>query len=402
MSNESDCTLRPVDGYGSDTQPYDVTRDVDLTPLYSDPLDSDPDVRNVQRRLLVATGSLAVSRVAEQVVGPDGYLSSEFIERRLETYTYVPPRKKVVIGCSDDRRPTPESIIALNARYADRQVLDIEKGYARIFGGLAGLAKNVLVAGHAVYGDHFSTALPSFNAALRAVARLYGDRVTLHSDVKHEEQASGLCMHGASAVGCAYCAGVGTTTQLLLEDERIRVTATNDQVYVFGNDEHVENLRYGHELTARMLAREAGSNDPCDFSIDRRDFKELHNGEVGVPIMVLAGGHVATQASGVISSFNLSHVGSTVAAHEQEQSLAYYGLDIAHVTASIGLLLQEYGIPPEIFARALQLDSVPVRAVLAAHDPDLNRELDPTKLAMGVTGNPKEALAYLNRQFGNR
>lgn len=321
-----------------------------------------------------------------------GYLSPEFIEERARFYVDR-TGKKVLLGCGDDRNITPQSAAVLHARYPD--VLAAQDGIASVFGAVAGIAKNAVIAGVAQYGPNFVKKIGGFAGAFQtAVTGMRNDNSetalvsTMHSAEGSEGNAAQFNSEAESDVACAYAMGVGATSSLLVHktDSLIRDVARADQTAIFGDDEPVDKL-----LRAHQVFLSDGSNGQGDkLVVDRSDYAASK-----LPVMILAGSHTAAKSSGLINNFQFHAVRNSTAANNAGK--AFYSQDLADVTAAALWAFSEYKLDAELLMRAFVLDSTPVRAVLAAGDadPELHGNLDPRNLPMGIIGSPKEALAAL-------
>lgn len=328
----------------------------------------------------------------ERTLEDNGYLSSEFVAERAEFYTDRGNRV-VVIGCGDEREPTEESAKTIAEIYPD--AMDVRDGYARIYGGSVGIAKNVVIAGVAQYGPSFVEAIGGIAGAHRLLldgAQAGGsyNRVipTLHSAADKEEDFAEFNPSSTNSLGCAYAMGVGATSALLIgEDPLIRDIARDNQRKIFGDDAHVDSLLMAHETV--LLAGTDGKGSA--YALDRKDYADS-----GLAIMILAGRpHATAKSSGVISNFDLDAVSNSTEANASGKD--FYSCDIALITAETLKIFEAYKLDPEILMRAIQLDSTPVRAVLASQDSDaeLQGKLDPRNLAMGVIGDPLASIADL-------
>lgn len=327
------------------------------------------------------------------------YLTSEFVAEREGCWASFDERL-VFIGCSDDRRPTADSSVALMEN-RDQSVMSPSEGYASIYGATAGLAKNVLVVGAAQFGTNFISAIGGFDGAFELLVKHGKHPQTLHSADGNEQDQRHFSLESFAPVGCAYAAGVGATAALLVgSSSAIRTVARNDQHYVFGSDDSFNELLKGQQAFLDHATGTLGAN----FAVSRdtyKRYKEQFGDRLG--IMILAGNHTAAKTSGVISNFSLQQVGNPVKAHDQQ--LDFYRLDIAVATDMVLSILTTplialnptYILSPELLMRAFQLDATPVRAVLASHDqdPELQGKLDPNNLKMGIRGNPFESLKTL-------
>lgn len=329
---------------------------------------------------------------AEDAEHERGYLSPEFIREREAFYIDVSGRK-VMLGCSDDREPTEASADKIAELHPD--IVDIREGFASIYGAAAGIAKNAVIVGTVQYGPGFVERIGGFEGALHTVVKaLEEDADTesifpaLHSAANNEAHDSEFHVESDQPLGCAYAGGIGATSALLTgEDSLIRDTARQDQKMVFGSDDRFEELLDGH---IRFLATATGGQGG-DYALSRSDYASS-----GTTVMLLAGRpHVSAKQSGLISNFDIHSVRNSAGANEQ--GMDFYNQDIAKVTAATLRAFKDYDLDAELLMRAFQLDSTPVRAVLAASDadPELKGKLDPRNLAFGIRGDAKKALAAL-------
>lgn len=334
--------------------------------------------------------ALGGAAMAETTQLTPGYLSTEFMKAR-EAF-YVPREGKVFLFCGDDRPATEASADALHTSHPD--VMDIREGYASIYSGFAGAVKNALVTGIVQYGPEFVQRVGGFNGMSEKLLRFASDNeddsiiAGLHSAESNEENAATFNAHCDNPMGCAYCMGVGATSQLTVTNPEISDVARDDQVHVFGSDDFFEDLKGAHQT----LLEEGTDGQMGNFAIARAEYRELSK---QLPVQVLQGNHTGARTSGVISNFDRSTVGSATKAHEAGQDI--YREDIAIAAEYVLRALPEYKLNPEILLRAFQLDSTSVRAVLASHDadPSLHGKLDPTALAMGVRGDIQQAIREL-------
>jgi len=323
-----------------------------------------------------------------------GQLSPEFIAER-EAF-FVRQEAPVWGACGDDRPATEPSVAALAA--AAPEATPANEAYASVFGGAAGMAKNIMLAGIVTHGPQFVAEIGGFEGAYETVVqKLLADKSDqavyplLHSAAGNENEDGSFCAHGSAAIGCAYCGGVGATSALLTDEASslIRDVARDDQVSIFGDDQHVDDLLAAHTV----FLESATSGQGKDFVMDRPAYTAQV--EKGRPVMILAGTHASAKGTGVISNFEIGTVGSAGRAGEAGKD--FYRLDVAQVTAALLRNLPELELDPEVLMRAFVLDATPVRAVLAAHDadPELHGNLDPRKLGNGFRGDARAAIATL-------
>ncbi|TAH31672.1 hypothetical protein EYC59_06575 [Candidatus Saccharibacteria bacterium] len=325
-----------------------------------------------------------------------GLLSQEFIQAREQCW--VKPEGPVWGGCGDDRHPTEISATALAT--ANPNIMRADEAYASIYGGAAGMAKNVIITGVAQYGPGFIEQIGGFEGAFaRVVSYLNEDespqaiKPILHSAEGNENEDGTFCTHGDAATGCAYCGGVGAISALLVDEASatIRNAARAEQRLVFGTDTYTGELLMAH----RTFLANATEGQGASFAVDRAAY--IKQVEQGMPVMILAGKHVAADTGGVISNFELGVVGS--AERAALDGMDFYRQDIAPITAAIVRNFRRHRVEldPEILMRSFQLDSTPVRAVLASHDanPALQGVLEPTNLGMGFRGDPTDAIEQI-------
>jgi len=339
-----------------------------------------------------------IATMAEtQTEAQKGYVSPEFVAER-EVF-YKERTGAVYLGCGDDRPPTAASSAALASKHPE--AMPIHEAYASKYGGLAGVAKNVIVTGVAQYGPSFATAIGGFSGAMdKLVAFSQADKSgkaiipTLHSAEGNEQSADSIShTEENQATGCAYAGGVGATAALLVDpaNSLIRDVARHDQEVIFGqDDEAVDALLKGQKFFVDTYG--------ADFAVNRSQYIAYDtptDGRDAVAMMILAGNHTPATTSGVISNFDLDKVGDATAAHEQGKD--FYREDVA-IAAEFALrAFPELKLDPELLLRSLQMDSTPVRAVLVAHDKAeaLHGKLDPQELPMGVRGDVRQAIKSL-------
>ncbi|HEY4160605.1 MAG TPA: hypothetical protein VGM08_00930 [Candidatus Saccharimonadales bacterium] len=325
-----------------------------------------------------------------------GYVSDEFIG--VHEAHFVRQIHPALVGCSDDRKPTKQSVEELAAAYPS-ETLRADEAYASVFGGAAGITKNMLVAYIAQHGTERATTLLNdvggFESLLNLVVWKMGVedndqalKPLLHSAENNEEPDGTFCMHGDAATGCAYCGGVGATSFLLLDETKFEgdVTladiATKDQLAMFGemNHENVGRLLAAHQTFLDIATNGKGK----DLTVDRQLFIEQIS--KGNPAMILSGTHAKVTATGLIHNFVLGDIGS--ASEANQDGAPFYRQDIAQVTAAIIRNFSGLELDPEVLMRAFLLDSTPVRSVLVNHDEEQYGNLDPRALATGARGNP--------------
>jgi hypothetical protein len=338
-------------------------------------------------------------KAAELLTDP-GHLSPEFIEARENFWTTVGD-SRVFIGCGDDRAPTEASTEALMVG-RDATLMSPAEGYASVYGATAGLAKNVLVTGIAQFGNEFFDAIDGFDGAMALLLNNSNYPQTLHSAESNEQNSRHFVFDNAAPVGCAYAAGVGATAALLIgSSSATRDIAKLDQQYVFNSTDGFDDLLRGQDV---FLKRTIDPTTREYFAVNRERYGRYHT-KFGdrLDIMVLGRTHTEAEGTGVISNFSLEQVGNPTKAHENQ--LDFYRLDIAMATDIVLRVLSKplaainprYVLSPDLLMRSLQIDSTPVRAVLASQDknPKLNGVTDARNLKMGFRGDADESLHIL-------
>lgn len=334
-----------------------------------------------------------------------GYVDLEFISEREGCWNSI-ENNLVFIGCGDDREPTDASADELEKNSnADRAVMNPQEGYASVYGGLAGEAKNILVVGAAQYGKQFILDMGGFDGVMDLLIKKGRNPQTIHSAVGNENDQRHFCMQGENSIGCAYCGGTGATSGLLTDPDNklIREVARQDQKFVFGSDKGFDELLQGHLL----MLDYATEGKSTAFAFNRPEYRKFikrYGNNLGM--MILSGGHCKAKVSGVISNFSLDEVGNPHKAHQKH--LDFYRLDIAVVTRIVLESIREeldkfnYRLSAELLMRAFQLDATPVRAVLVSvdSDPTLHGKLDPRFLRIGTRGNPWESIKTIESMQG--
>lgn len=335
----------------------------------------DPEIR-AELNPKSEMGALAL----QETVEGSGYLDNNFIQAR-KSFFVPHNRKRLFVGCSDDRGVTLESGEALASSYP--QALDPRKAFASIYGGAAGLAKSLIVAGMTQYGPKFYQSIGRVDGAMDLLLRMNqgASILALHSADGTEESSSTFCMRGSHPTGCAYCGNFAAASNLLVQDTEVKEVARRDQKHIFGNDNLFDSII---ESTGDFLA-ETGA----DYVIGRSQFASLAQSTSPAEIMILEGSHIDAKTSGLILNFDRELVGS--ANEAQRAGKGIYRTDVGIAAEVVLRSAKEYRIRPEIVVRAMIADSTPVRALLTQ---DTKAEIpnDARRLAIGVLGG-REAVA---------
>lgn len=333
-----------------------------------------------------------------------------FIERHRDFWKTVPRGKDAFVDCSDDRVLTPESIAQLMT-YAREGMMSPLEGTASIFGGLSGAVVAVLQAGTATYGPNFINAVGGFYGVARQLIDQGDGSFAQHTAEGAEGNPAAFDPNSEEAIACAYNEAIGIVASVLSkrpgageEDSHIQAVAKRDQTVIFGrNDLAVEALfeatYYVAEHFAELAQLQTGMRGATaeDFKVGRQVYIDLQRekaptSEVSVPIEVLAGKHLPCSKTGVISNFNINQVG---------RAGKFYRLGVGRVADEIMRATRDMNIPAELLVRAIQMDSVPPRAVLYAHDAENGGHgpLDPEGLPMGSIGKPWETIRILDARW---
>ena len=358
-------------------------------------------------------GGLAVIGATGPDITYPGDATEELVAARAHLWTPKPPGVQVVKGCGDDRPLTAESAERVNAFFqSDRRgdvTLDVNEGYARVYGGAAGIAKNILIAGSVMHGPEFIERVGGLAGMMDMVDNVTDGRALIHSDDKHEGRRDGFNREGGEAVGCLYCNALGATCALHAGDSPVNKangnlipdTAYADQFRYFDTDElTVETLIKAQAHVGESLAAHTDDGDPMSYSFGRSRILNALARRIR-PVAILDGPHAKVRDTLLINSYHLDRIGNPRAA--REEGLDFYAGDVAVVTDDIGPLLQEHDIPPQLFMQAVDMDTAPVRAALVANDKDedLKGNYDPSHLMKAVVGDPREAAKALQDKYGN-
>lgn len=320
-------------------------------------------------------------------------LSPEFIEAR-DQYYRTSGNTLVIGGCSDERPETAESSAVIAQKLPE--ALPTTEGMLRVFGSKTGLAMAITTAG-LVRNPSFAKNIGGINGAIQLIdsrMQAQGNIVALnHSDATKEGNASHLDVHARTAegqpapMGCAFSNLAGATADLLVNHAIVRELAVQRQAEIYNGNDHTEQLL---EAEAQMLAD--GTEDKGGaFAITRADYTQDRN-----PTLVLAGTpHKLVKDTGVIFNFT-NEIASPSRANADGKD--FYSVDVVPAVESIMSMVPELDLDPQILAEALTLQSFAVCAALELQDADHqgdNNTLNPARLATGVRGDVRLALAKL-------
>jgi hypothetical protein len=366
-----------------------------------------PDVYLGAGRLAVAS-TVEVARYASD---PD-ILPPSFVEQHRSDWSKIGPNQDAFVDCSDDRIMTAESIALIMAHSRENMLSPLE-GTASIFGGLSGAVMAVLQAGVATYGPKFIGFVGGFHGVARQLIRGGDGSFTWHTAESAEGNAAAFNPKSEAAIACAYNEFIGTVAEVLAKppgihtsDTQMQRVARHDQDRIFGkNDLAVDGLFEATYHVAQHfahLARQSTGNRKAkasDFRVDRKMYADFQgekspSGYTSVPIEVLLGQHLPCAETGVITNFNLGEVGK--AGH-------FYRLGAGRVADEIMKAegIRDLQLPAELLVRAIQLNSVPPRAVLYSHDKVHGKKhgpLDPIGLRMSWIGDPWAAIRELDQR----
>lgn len=384
-----------------------TTGETELLARYDAELSSGETARSVG-------GLVVVGAVAPGVLRP-GDVPPEELELYADLFTHVPDGVDTAKICGDDRPLTAASARQVNAYFANsnpaRPTLDVNRGYGRIYGGLAGLSKNILIAGCVQYGPDFIDRMGGLDGMMKQVDEVTEGHALVHSDEKHEGDDATFSEEGSEAVGCLYCNALGATCDLHSDTNEVAIdtnyvissTAYDDQVRLFGpvtTDVMITELFNAQGHLGGRLAAQTPDRNPMSYSFGRSRILGAIVRQ-GRPAAVLAGRHASVGDTLLIKSYHRDRVGNP--AEAVKRGMPFYGEDLAHAVHGVGPLLQDHDILPSLVLQATEMDSVPVRAALGAHDEDKHYKgrYDPASLRAGTIGDPVAAATELNDLFGN-
>jgi hypothetical protein len=365
------------------------------------------------------TTTIGHAAAAEVATTPVGYLPPEFMARREKSGIWVQwdSQHRIWLGCSDERSITAES--AQEFEQASPDVMSPAEGYLSVFGQLPGMAKAAMIVGIAQYGRSFHVSVGGFGKLVERLQRFmeqdngpWAVRPAAHSDRYKERLAfdaiaalgkvtvkAGIelpkntlfCRHGAAATGCAYCGNIGKASLLLAEVQTgpvdLHAVAKRDSIHVFGNDDYTDALLKGHGDFVELEGK--------DRVFQRSDFAES-----GLRVMIYEGAdekdaHIGADKTGAVVNLVPHEIGNPTAARKGDESgpMDIYRIDAAAAALVIRRVFEEYNLDAELLMRALVIDAVPVRALLASGD----GTLDPGRIALGVRGNLRQALDYITK-----
>ena len=323
-----------------------------------------------------------------------GYLPEGITEEFRDFWHPQPPL--AWLACGDDREPTKASNTYMEREHP--RILPPSIAYASTYGGAAGAASTVLLAGTAQEGADFIRQASGFLGTLRQVQRMdITDDDTRLVPVLHTAESNEpgelFCAHGTKPVGCAYCALKGPITASLVETEIVTRTAQADQRHVFGDDAYDDALFGAAEALRDHERQLAGPDAP--FSVDRTIYTSYGQEEGWeTPTMVVAGEHA--KRAPYIASFLLRKIGS--AASMAAAGRPAYRTDVAPLTSAIS---RKFDLNPALVARAVILEATGVRGGLVAHSAPSGEHAvpDPRRIPMGVLGNAQAAIDEIQQSM---
>lgn len=366
-------------------------------------------------------GSLAVASTVEvaRYAGDADILAPDVVEGWTDAWSEVAPGQDAFVDCSDDRPITAESI-ALIMAHARENMMNPLEGTASIFGGLSGAVMAVLQVGVATYGPRFIKAVGGFHGVAHELIEGGDGSFTWHTAESAEGNAAAFNPTSEADIACAYNIFIGTVAEVLAKkpaglglavaDNHMQAVARRNQRRIFGDNQRTdfvvdalfEATYYVAEHYAE-LAREATGNPEAtaqDFRIDRKMYADFHQRPDGkkftsVPIEVLLGKHRPAAQTGVVTHFGRNIVG---------KAGQFYRLGAGRVGEEIMKTegIRDLRLPAELLLRAIQLNSVPPRAVLYSHDPSHGGHdgpLDPNGLRMAWIGDPWATIKELDKTY---
>lgn len=296
--------------------------------------------------------------------------------------TFVKHEGPAVLSCGDDRGPTAESLKAMA-----EQGLPIEGPYLRIFGGIYGATRALLVAAVAQHGEEaLQTLGTDFHELSHEVARRAADRDVImmtHSAEGAEGNPTHIDQTAGDKLGCAYGDSIGVVANLSAHDQLVIRSAEYEATSLFGSpqDGNVQKVVQAN----RVLVDEIfGRQEP--MSISKGDVIETK-----VPGMVLKGAHAKTEDVKHVYSFSDEELSDPVKA--VEQGTPFYDTDLTQVAELLIKSFPELNLDSDLVANAIILDVNATKAALAASDGGAR---DPQRIVSLRYGDPHKALAHLS------
>jgi|GEM_PF-2499609 len=347
---------------------------------------------------------LAERSVQKPIADDLSYLEHQFApdnlyaEQASGIYVPIPKNLNIITACSDDRSPTPESAKDLNNSFTN--ILHVNEGYARIWGGKYGVALGIMATGSIVHGEGFVQKAGGYKGIVGAIERATSNRAISHSAEGNEKSPATFCAHGNAGLGCLACVAMGAAVSALLADEHILNTAHADQKAVFGTDNNFHRALLGFDTVAQEFARISPNGHIAGFNVSRQDFIEDINR--GNKIMILKGDHALARDTQVVLNLEPRSVSNPTEANRIGHPL--YSVDVATVGEEVGTLMQEYDLNWKDYHSVIAGITTVVRGALVAHDKDeatSSHGMKPEHLRMTVRGDANESIKYLERKFGN-
>jgi hypothetical protein len=294
--------------------------------------------------------------------------------------TFIKREGPVVLACGDDRGLTEESLTAMK-----EAGLPIEDAYLRIYGGIYGATRALLVAAtaqhgrEAIYriGDNFIEA-----SAITAKRASEQDVIMItHSAESAENNPAHINEHSHAGLGCAYATGIGKVSNLTAYDQLIIRSAEYEATSVFGTpqDDSVQRLVRANRILVEDVF---GKDEP--MSISRRDV-------IGqkVPAMILEGSHASTDK--VVHVLNFSEDLISDPREANIRGVHYYDTDVVQLAEVLIKAWPELELDAELLVNAIILDAAATRAALAAAD----GPADPQRIESLRLGDAHQAIAHL-------
>ena len=307
-------------------------------------------------------------------------LIPEISPEREAAFEPFDPIKRYLVGCSDDREPTADSQRLITDQYG----VDPDH-YIRVYGGVHGGARRMLVAVAAHYGAEALAQYGEGEEAIKQFTREYKERVEStmnvvlsdHSAEGNEGDASALNLGSENGLGCAYCQGICAVTDLCADKQGLAVLAEEEVPGSLGEPARMDIITGANQAVDEQFLA-------ADNPVTRQDMIDL-----GVPVSIYAGAHAHAADVKVVLNFT-DNVSSPHLANEA--GVPFYSVDVGlelvmAKKAFLELFSDERALTT--LMHVIEHDARAVREALASHEGKTAADMELERL-----GNPQAAVAY--------
>jgi len=321
-------------------------------------------------------GVVAMAEVKHETV-----LIPEISPERRETYKAFDPSVTYLVECSDDRELTPESEAALIEAHGITP-----DNYIRIFGGLPGMARRVLVTLAAHSGPEVLMSYAQSDRPFNGFLKELKDRVESNADVvmaahsaeKNEGNPTNLNMDSEQGLGCAYCQGICVVGGYCAENGNLAKLAAEEVPASLGEPAQMDVITQANDAIGELFFKD-------EQPVTRRDMADL-----GIAVAILKGDHAPADDIEVVLNFT-DEVSSPKAANDANVPL--YSVDVVHE-----LLLAKKAFPElfnneailRTYMHVIEHDARAVREALANHEGKTAANMH-----LARNGKPDSAIAYV-------